>query len=550
MSDTVKGQSTVEQGTKFELEVAEILEAYGYKVQHNVVLKGHSGAPHQIDVVAEFAGPLHRDYMIVECKAYGHNVEKDVLMKQLVICRDIGFGGIMVFTTADFASGCYTTAKECSHVTLVNGDAVRTMSKSVTQGAASRPVYVKPFITESRAKKYAKSKAKKMSGSLFHKRPKVTVKSVTPVCYPYHTIKYHHEKTEKRGLFRKVEILRKIPHEASVDARLGVVVSAGKGVSYGLDFMKDLKPEDITLLRSANKKKMITKREINATGISKDTVAKCMPRLHGLGHVTRMSMQGEPVYKANRAVPAKITSVPQAYAKHMSYDAPGIIVGSLLPVGQAINSIGWLGGAVDGANTSYYPFFDIRYEDKKGTQYNEMLDAVTGKAVDKLRDTMSEWRPPVQESDEPRETSDDESEGEAGMPTPGVEPEPKAASESPAGTVPDEPAGPEEVLETGEDIPDAKNDIERVHDSVGQTAGSGQDAGSMAGVEDGAERLLQDTHDDEKTDDKPQESAESVDSPDDADKPTDTEPDEDERAWDESPEEYKKMISWDEGEDL
>ena len=182
-------KSTVEQGTAFELKVTQILAAYGYDVQHNVIVKGKSGADHQIDVLAKHAGPLHNDSLVVECKAYGHNVEKDILMKQLNICADIGFGGIMIFTTAGFADGCHKTAEQYRHVTLIDGNRINSMTKGIKIKSTAKPMYVKPFISESKARKYAKSRAKKMSGGMFTKRPKVTVKSVRLVCYPYHTAK-------------------------------------------------------------------------------------------------------------------------------------------------------------------------------------------------------------------------------------------------------------------------------------------------------------------------------------------------------------------------
>ena len=394
-------ESTVAQGTKFELKVAKILEAYGYKVRHNVLVKGVSGAEHQIDVIAEHRGTLHRDFLVVECKAYGkgHNIEKDILMKQLNICNEIGYGGIMIFTTSDFMSGCITIAQQYNHVTLVNGDMVDSLAQNIdiddqSESKSGKRLYVKPFVSESKAKKYAKSRAKKMSGGMLRKRPKVTVKSVTLVCYPYHTVRYHHEKAEKRGLFRRTEVLRKIPHEVSVDARTGTVadVEKGKGVSYRLEFIKDLKPDEITLLQHANKKKMITGQEIKLSGISKETASTCLPRLHGLGHVSRLSMKDVSSWKANKTIPSGLRSIPQAYAKHMQEHPPGIRVESIVPLAHAIQVIKWLGDKADGVTTAYYPFYDIRYEDDQGIQYNEMLDAINGRETGSLRDTMSEWK--------------------------------------------------------------------------------------------------------------------------------------------------------------
>ncbi len=390
---TNKDESTVEQGTKFELEVADILESYGYRVQHNVVLKGRDGAEHQVDVLAEFDGPLHKDVILVECKAYSHNVEKDILMKQLNIREDLRLGHVILATTADFAAGCYKTAAPYKNVTLLNRDKIRSLSKGVSKESGARPSYVKPILPLSKAEKYAKSKAKKMSGGMLKHRPKVKVESVRLACYPYHTVKYHTEKMEKRGLFRKSEVLRKLPGEASADARLGSVVTVNNGVSYELAFISDLQPEDIKLLQHADKKRMIAKREIVASGIDKSVAANRLQRLHSLGLASRITMKGNVKYKAKARVPSAVRGVAQAYKNRLQDDAPGGVVDALLPVGHAINAVGWIGGKVDGVRTVYYPFYDIRYVDEEGTKYNEMFDGITGRITEELRDTMAEWAP-------------------------------------------------------------------------------------------------------------------------------------------------------------
>ena len=298
-------KSKVEIGTEFELQVQAILEANGYQTEHNVTLVGlSSGAPHQIDVLAKHKGPMHDDVIIVECKAYTHNVEKDVLMKQLNIREDLKFGHVMIATTADFTSGCYQTAAPYKYVTLLNGKKIENFAKGVSVKTTMKPLFVKPAVTKSKARNYAKSKAKKMSGGIFHHRPKVSIKSITLVCYPFYNIKYHHEKMEKKGFLRKYELLRKIPFDVSVDARLGMVVAAGKGLSYSLAFVKNLDLEDVKLLQSANKKMIIGKPEIIKSGVAQSDADERLKLMHGHGFVKRMNMKGKIHYKANRTVHA------------------------------------------------------------------------------------------------------------------------------------------------------------------------------------------------------------------------------------------------------
>ena len=110
--------SSVDRGTKFELAVADILRAKGYSVEHNVNMTGRSGAVHQIDVLAEYQCPLHRDTVIVETKDHGSNISKDTVMKLASIQQDLSVGNAILATTSDFTIGARKTATQYKNLNL------------------------------------------------------------------------------------------------------------------------------------------------------------------------------------------------------------------------------------------------------------------------------------------------------------------------------------------------------------------------------------------------------------------------------------------------
>ncbi len=100
-----------EKGARLERLVAKILEAQGYKVSHDVWLVGRSGVRHQIDVYAEFEGPLHRTRIIVECKAYEQPVGKEIVQKLIQEIEDLGVEKGILATTSRFTRDAIELAK-------------------------------------------------------------------------------------------------------------------------------------------------------------------------------------------------------------------------------------------------------------------------------------------------------------------------------------------------------------------------------------------------------------------------------------------------------
>lgn len=105
--------------TDYERLVAEIHQGMlryegveNLRVKHNVVVKGKSGASHQIDVFWEFklAGTTYRT--CVECKNYSSAVKKMHVASFAEVLRDIGNANGIIATTNSFQKGAKLLAKE------------------------------------------------------------------------------------------------------------------------------------------------------------------------------------------------------------------------------------------------------------------------------------------------------------------------------------------------------------------------------------------------------------------------------------------------------
>jgi hypothetical protein len=114
--------------TEYEKLVAEIyqgmLEFDGFetlRVEHNVKIKGKSGATHQIDVFWEFkaAGTTYRT--CVECKNYKSSVKKLHVAAFAAVLKDIGNSNGIIATTSSFQKGAKLLAEENNiRLVLVN----------------------------------------------------------------------------------------------------------------------------------------------------------------------------------------------------------------------------------------------------------------------------------------------------------------------------------------------------------------------------------------------------------------------------------------------
>jgi len=82
--------SDLAKGRALEERLRDVLRLHGYEVATNVRVTGRSGAWHEFDVVGDKADGLTRYRLVVECKAWAHPIDKDVVYKLSGELSDVG----------------------------------------------------------------------------------------------------------------------------------------------------------------------------------------------------------------------------------------------------------------------------------------------------------------------------------------------------------------------------------------------------------------------------------------------------------------------------
>ena len=120
--------------------MAEALAAGGYAARRNVVLTGRSGAAHEIDVQAEKSDGLTTFSLVVECKAWGHPVDKQVLAKAAFVGADVGADKTIVVALSGATEGAALSASELGVEIWGPDELERRLGRTRLAGlAAARP---------------------------------------------------------------------------------------------------------------------------------------------------------------------------------------------------------------------------------------------------------------------------------------------------------------------------------------------------------------------------------------------------------------------------
>ncbi|WP_287586594.1 restriction endonuclease [Candidatus Borrarchaeum sp.] len=93
----------------FERIIAKIYEIklsdFKPEIKHNVILKGKSGASHQIDVLVELSLPLINIREIIEVKRWQSRVKKSVVMQINEITDDVNANRATIISRKGFQKG-------------------------------------------------------------------------------------------------------------------------------------------------------------------------------------------------------------------------------------------------------------------------------------------------------------------------------------------------------------------------------------------------------------------------------------------------------------
>lgn len=95
----------------FERLIADLHDTGTVTVEHDVVLKGRSGAPRQIDVLVRHREGLYEHLIVVECKYRNSPVERAHVDALVTTVREVGASRGVIFSTKGFQSGAVTQAE-------------------------------------------------------------------------------------------------------------------------------------------------------------------------------------------------------------------------------------------------------------------------------------------------------------------------------------------------------------------------------------------------------------------------------------------------------
>ncbi len=104
-------ENLVQDWGGFEQLIAKLHETGEVIVERDVVLRGRSGAPRQIDVLVRHKRPPYEHLIIVECKYWNRNVERADVDALVNTVREVGASRGVIFSSKGFQSGAITQAE-------------------------------------------------------------------------------------------------------------------------------------------------------------------------------------------------------------------------------------------------------------------------------------------------------------------------------------------------------------------------------------------------------------------------------------------------------
>jgi len=109
------------KGRALEQQVGDALRLHGYDVTTNVRLPGTSGAWHEFDVVGEKPDGLTRYRLVVECKAWSHPIDKDVVYTFWGKLSEVGAAQAVIVAPGGWTAQAAAVARQ-HHIDLWGGE--------------------------------------------------------------------------------------------------------------------------------------------------------------------------------------------------------------------------------------------------------------------------------------------------------------------------------------------------------------------------------------------------------------------------------------------
>jgi hypothetical protein len=387
--------SALEKGTGFELKIVELFEKNGYRVTHDIKMKGKSGTTHQIDVLAEFKSPLHTSIIIIEAKSYQSNIDKDIIMKLIQIQQDLSADRAILATTSDFTPGALTTADQYNNLELWDGEKIASFlgkmqlmdtGDVMQESKPTAKKMVTALVSSEQITQYANETIEKRSKGGFMGKGKIieNVVGVKKFLYPYYDVDMDAKirKEEKTGWRSTEESIQTISSRTGVDAVTGALIHLDtKGVDYFFSYLSKLDEEEIRLLRYVAKIKLFEKRNLSALGWSAGKIGKIVNSLCGKGVLQQTNARPATYGKVYQYPldPSDFQSIMEEY-QVITFDSddktiePEISPASI----ETAFSRYWDGCKINSIDVVYYPYYAIAYGKEDGTKRIEVIDGMNG----------------------------------------------------------------------------------------------------------------------------------------------------------------------------
>ncbi|MGA2037424.1 MAG: restriction endonuclease, partial [Acidimicrobiales bacterium] len=127
-----------DKGRDLEERVAAILRGHDYKVATNVVLKGRSGARHELDVVGDTFDGLTSFRVVVECKAWARPIDKDIVYRLASELADLGAARGIIASLSSWTPQAVQAANQ-AHIELWGPDELKARLRHVALSETQLP---------------------------------------------------------------------------------------------------------------------------------------------------------------------------------------------------------------------------------------------------------------------------------------------------------------------------------------------------------------------------------------------------------------------------
>jgi hypothetical protein len=392
-----KSLTTYEKGLALELKMTELFSKMGYEVIHNVKKVGRSGAEHQIDVLVEYRCPLHTSKVIVEAKSYDKPIDKDRIMKLILIVDDLGADRGIIVTTSYFTPEAIKTASG-HNVELWNREQLAKLlgeieisasEKGLPSEISAKERIVKFNLSLQDAETIVKNAIEQRAKGGFLRTAKINEKleNISLQYLPYYEaeIQASIRENEKTGLLSKRTVQKIVTVRVNLNGQNGdIAIVAEEGISSPYPFLKLLTEEEIDVLKCMKEGVWHSSKSISGIGISEGKARKILNRLANVGAVkTGTGSRGVTIYKPVVAFPDDprlLKTISEGLTLQEIPRSEGTFISPMIEASDIIKQIEvYWNAKVTNVSIVFYPFYIGNLVTQDGSKRIDMVDAISGR---------------------------------------------------------------------------------------------------------------------------------------------------------------------------